>query len=70
LVNHYAISSLFDDGRKERKIYSYRLERVNYERMEKNNSILILGQVRVTSEIIPEPEEFLFGLISSVKGIF
>jgi alpha-amylase/alpha-mannosidase (GH57 family) len=70
LVNHYAISSLFDDGRKERKIYSYRLERVNYERMEKNNSILILGQVKVTSEIIPEPKEFLFGLISSMKGIF
>jgi alpha-amylase/alpha-mannosidase (GH57 family) len=70
LVNHYAISSLFDDGRRERKIYSYRLERVNYERMEKSNSLLVLGQVRVTSEIIPEPEEFLFGLISSVKGIF
>jgi hypothetical protein len=46
------------------------LERVNYERMEKNNSLLVLGQVKVTSEIIPEPKEFLFGLLSSVKGIF
>jgi hypothetical protein len=70
LVNHYAISSLFDDGGKERKIYSYRMERMNYKRMEKENTLLVLGQVRVTSEIIPEPKEFIFGLLSSVKGIF
>ncbi len=70
LVNHYAISSLFDDGGKERKIYSYRMERMNHKRMEKENSLLVLGQVRVTSETIPEPKEFIFGLLSSVKGIF
>ena len=70
LVNHYAISSLFDDGERERKIYSYRMERMNYKRTERDNSLLVLGQVRVTSEIIPEPKEFIFGLLSSVKGIF
>jgi alpha-amylase/alpha-mannosidase (GH57 family) len=70
LVNHYAISSLFDDGGRERKIYSHRMERMNYEKMEKNNSLLVLGQVNVTPEIIPEPKEFLFGLISSKKDIF
>jgi len=31
---------------------------------------LVVGQVRVTSEIIPEPKEFLFGLISSKKEVF
>ncbi len=70
LVNHYAISSLFDDGGKEKKIFSYRMERMNYERIEKDNSLLVLGKARVTSEIIPEPKEFLFGLLSSVKDIF
>jgi hypothetical protein len=30
----------------------------------------VLGQVRVTSEIIPETKEFLFGLIPSTKDIF
>ena len=69
LVNHYAISSLFDDGERERKIYSYRMERMNYKRTERDNSLLVLGQVRVTSEIIPEPKEYLFGLLSSMKGI-
>jgi hypothetical protein len=70
VVNHYAISSLFDEGGKEKKIYSYRLEKVNYEKREKDSSLLVLGQVRVTSEIIPETKEYLFGLISSDKDIF
>ena len=38
--------------------------------MEKEDNLLVLGQVRVTSEIIPEPKEFLFGLILSRKDVF
>ncbi len=69
VVNHYAVASLFEDGERERKFYSYRMERMNYKRVEKDNSLWVLGQVKVTSEIIPDPKEFLFGLFSSVKGI-
>jgi alpha-amylase/alpha-mannosidase (GH57 family) len=69
VVNHFAISSLFTGEEKEKKILSYRVERMNYERIEKNNSLLILGQVRVTSEIIPEPKELLYVLILSAKDI-
>ena len=70
VVNHFAISSQFDDERKEKRIFSYRVERINYERMEKNNSLLVLGQVKVTSEIIPDPKEFFFGLLPSTKDVF
>jgi alpha-amylase/alpha-mannosidase (GH57 family) len=70
VVNHYAISSLFDKGERESKIFSFRVERVNYERVEKDPHLLVLGKVRVTPEIIPEPREFLFGLISSTQDIF
>lgn len=70
VVNHFAISSLFAGEEKEKKIFSCRVEREHYERMEKDDRLLVLGQVRVTSEIIPEPKEFLFGLISSEKDIF
>jgi alpha-amylase/alpha-mannosidase (GH57 family) len=70
VVNHFAISSLLAENGKERKIFSYRLERLNYERIEKNSNLLLLGQVRVTSEIIPEPKEFLFGLFRSKKEVF
>ncbi|MFB3886564.1 MAG: DUF3536 domain-containing protein [Thermodesulfobacteriota bacterium] len=70
VVNHYAISSLFGDGERERKIYSFRIERINYQRVEKENNLLAMGQIKVTSEIIPEPREFLFGLLSPLKGLF
>jgi alpha-amylase/alpha-mannosidase (GH57 family) len=70
VVNHFAISSLFAGNGKERKIFSYRVERLNYERMESGDSILVVGQVRVTSEIIPEPKEFFFGLFRSKKEVF
>jgi hypothetical protein len=63
VVNHFAISSLFSGEEKERKIFPYWVERTNYERIEQNGCLLVLGQVKVTSEIISEPKEFFFGLI-------
>src|SRR4030042_1498998 len=70
VVNHFAISSLFDEREREKRIFSFRVERMNYERMEKDSHLLVLGQGRVTSEVIPEPKEFLFGLIPSEKDVF
>jgi len=70
VVNHFAITSLFDGGDGEKKIFSYRAEKIHYEKMSKDENLLVMGQVRVTSEIIPEPKEFLFGLISSEKEVF
>ena len=70
VVNHFAISSLFDGGDGEGKIFSYRVEKIHYEKMGKGEDLLVIGQVKVTSEIIPESKEFLFGLISSKKEVF
>jgi alpha-amylase/alpha-mannosidase (GH57 family) len=70
VVNHYAISSLFSQWENETKVFSYRIEKVNEERMEKGNSWLVLGQVRVASDTIPEPKDFFFGLTPSTKDIF
>ena len=70
VVNHFAISSLFDGGDGEKKIFSYRVEKIHYEKMGKEEDLLVIGQVKVTSEIIPEPKEFLFGLIPSKKEVF
>ena len=69
VVNHYAISSLFNDGEKERRIFSFQVERLNYERVEKNGHLLAVGQVAVTPESIPETKRFSFGLISSAQDI-
>jgi hypothetical protein len=70
VVNHFAISSLFAGEEKERKVFSYRVEKIKYERIEENKNLLVLGQVGVTSEIIPEPKEFFFGLIRSTEEVF
>ena len=70
VVNHYAVTSLFNEGDGERRIFSFRVEKIRYERMEKEEDVLAIGRVRVTSEIIPEAKEFFFGLISSKKDIF
>jgi alpha-amylase/alpha-mannosidase (GH57 family) len=70
VVNHFAISSLFDGGDGEKKIFSYRVEKIHHEKLGEEKDLLIRGQVRITSEIIPEPKEFLFGLISSGRDIF
>jgi alpha-amylase/alpha-mannosidase (GH57 family) len=70
VVNHFAISSLFLGEEKRKGIFSYRAEKLNYERKEEKDNLLVLGQVRVTSDIIQETKEFLFGLIRSKKDIF
>jgi alpha-amylase/alpha-mannosidase (GH57 family) len=70
VVNHFAISSLFNGGDGEKKIFSYRVEKIHYERMEKENDLFVVGRVKVISDIIPEEKEFLFGLISSKKEVF
>jgi alpha-amylase/alpha-mannosidase (GH57 family) len=70
VVNHFAISSFFTGEEKERKIFSYRTEVLKYEKMKKDDRLLVLGQVRVTSDIISERKEFLFGSIPSRKDIF
>jgi hypothetical protein len=70
VVNHLAISSFFAGEEKEKKIFSYRTEVLKYEKMTRDNHLLVLGQVRVTSEVIPETKEFLFGLIPSKRDIF
>jgi len=69
VVNHYAISSLFDGGAKERRIFSFRVETIDRERIERDDRLLVLGKVKVASDVIPESKGFLFGLISS-KGDF
>ena len=70
VVNYFALSSLLDGGDGEKKILSYRVEKVHHEKLGEEKDLLVLGQVRMTSEIIPEVKEFLFGMISSNKDIF
>ncbi len=68
VVNHYAVSSLFDDGRQARKLFSFQVETIDQERLEGKDRSLLIGKVRVLPEIIPEPSVFLFGLSYSKEA--
>ena len=70
VVNQFALSSFLDGGTKEKQIFSYRVEPMKFEKLEKEKDVLVLGQVRVTPEIIPEPKEFVYGLMPSQQDIF
>ena len=70
VVSHFAITSLFNGGDREKKIFCYQIEKIRYEKVEKDQDFLVMGQVRIASEIIPESKEFLFGLIPSTKEVF
>jgi hypothetical protein len=70
VVNHFAISSLFDGGEGEKKIFSYRVKKIRYEKFGEGKNLFVIGQVKVTPEIIPESKEFFFGLISSQRKVF
>ena len=65
VVNHYAISSLFDEGQRTRRVFSFQVETIDHERLEGEDRSLLIGRVRVLPEIIPETKAFLFGLIYS-----
>jgi alpha-amylase/alpha-mannosidase (GH57 family) len=68
-VNHCLISSLYEDGRTEKKVFSYRMEKVRDERLQKDENWLVLGQVKLTPEMIPEAKAYLYVLIPSKKDI-
>ncbi len=66
LVNQYIISSVLEE-KEEKKLYSFNFERINYETLNKENSLYAFGKLRVTSDILLEIKEFLFALISKKK---
>jgi alpha-amylase/alpha-mannosidase (GH57 family) len=69
-VNHCAISSLFEDGEKGKKIFIYHLEWKQYERIEEGGRWAVLGQAKVSSEILPDTKGYSFALIPSEQDIF
>lgn len=70
VVNHYAVSSVLEDQPSEKKIFSYSVKKLEYDRLEQGNSFVILGRVNVNFEIISEPRDFTFALIPSREDLF
>jgi hypothetical protein len=51
---HYAISAIFEDYVEKTEIYSYRVDKEDFETFNSGQSTLALGKITVLSSVIPE----------------
>ncbi|MCI0455130.1 MAG: DUF3536 domain-containing protein [Candidatus Dadabacteria bacterium] len=62
-VAHYAVSSLFEEYPERTKIYCYTSDREDYQSFETGKAKLIVGRVKMTSEITGESDLLSFGVL-------
>jgi alpha-amylase/alpha-mannosidase (GH57 family) len=60
---HYAAMSLFQPYEEDDRVYSYRVQRLEYASEESGRARLAVGRARVTSEITWESDDLEFALI-------
>jgi alpha-amylase/alpha-mannosidase (GH57 family) len=60
---HYALSSLFEDYPGQTSIYCYRADQEDYQVSEAGKARLVVGRVRMTSEITRESGLLCFGVL-------
>jgi alpha-amylase/alpha-mannosidase (GH57 family) len=60
---HYAVSSLFDGTRPERRIYCYEVELQQGDRRQSGETVLLVGRANVTSEITQESDTVTFAVL-------
>src|SRR5215510_10161809 len=63
VAGHYGLISLFEPFPEEAKVYCYKVQLEDSERLEAGRSKLAIGRVRITSEITQESELFSFGAL-------
>ena len=60
---HYAISSLFEDYPDTARIYSYSVDAIDYRVKRSAEKRLVLGRIRLTSEVTCENGLLVFGVL-------
>ncbi len=63
LVAHYAITALFEDPGEERRIFAFRVTRLDAKRAAAGGTTLMIGRVRALSEITDEVEEACYAVL-------
>jgi hypothetical protein len=60
---HYGLSSLFEPYPEEAKVYCYKVQLEDSERLEAGRSKLIVGRAKITSEITQDSKVLSFGAL-------
>ncbi len=63
VVSHWAISSLFENYEHETEIYCYKIRSIDYNKIEKANTKMIIGRIEVISNVTFEKHDMIFTLL-------
>lgn len=63
VVSHWAISSLYEDYEDETEVYCYNIKALDYRRITKANTALVMGHIEATSKITAEHHSLAFALL-------
>jgi alpha-amylase/alpha-mannosidase (GH57 family) len=63
VVSHWAISSLFEEYPDETEVYCYNIKNVDYRKVSKGNTSLVVGRIQVSSRITLENHDMVFALL-------
>ncbi len=63
VTSHYAISSIFEDYPEVAHLYCYRVQRLDYRQQSFGNLTLVMGHIKISSEITRESVSTYFALL-------
>lgn len=63
VVSHWAISSLFEDYEDEIEIYCYTIKTLDYRKIKKGITTLVLGRLEITSKVTLEKNDMIFAML-------
>ncbi len=70
ITSLWGISSLYEDFEDEEDVYCYTIKRLDYQKVQKGNSTLIVSHVEITSKITLESVNQMFALMQFSGGDF
>ncbi|EKE04774.1 MAG: hypothetical protein ACD_20C00003G0001 [uncultured bacterium] len=63
VVSHWAISSLFEEYNDETEIYCYNIKSLDYRKVKKGSTSLLLGRLEIVSKITLERSDMIYALL-------
>lgn len=70
IASLWAISSLYQDFDDEENVYCYKVQRHDYQRVQKGNSSLVVGRIEIQSRITLKKSNLVFALMQYASGDF
>lgn len=70
IASLWAISSLYQDFEDEENVYCYIVQRKDYQRVQKGDSVLVVGHIEVQSRITLQKSNLMFALMQYSGGDF